>query len=169
MQTPLIIAAKNGHLKCVKVLLAHKCDLYSTVIRNGREMYSWDIASENNHAAVAKYLKGCVGMLLLFIIILALLMTWGFYGPFWIREICLLVRLLCEASHVTWQGGISSCSHTKLVSYLGSTMQYYLHIIVHCDLTKSVYVLLFVLNLTTTYLYLIHSVKVARSSIFFGM
>lgn len=62
LQTPLIIAAKNGHLKCVKVLLAHKCDLYSTVVRNSREMYSWDVAIENNHAAVSKYLKGCVGM-----------------------------------------------------------------------------------------------------------
>ena len=61
LQTPLTIAACNGHLHCIKLLLMSKCDLYCMVRMEGQEMYAWDLAARRGHTDVAQYLQGCVG------------------------------------------------------------------------------------------------------------
>ena len=53
------MAAKNNDLKSVKVLLANKCDLYSTGTQNGYN--AWDIAAKWGSRRVTQYLNGCVG------------------------------------------------------------------------------------------------------------
>ena len=58
-QTPLTMAAKNNDLKSVKVLLANKCDLYSTGTQNGYN--ALDMAEKCGNRRVTQYLNGCVG------------------------------------------------------------------------------------------------------------
>lgn len=60
-QTPLFVAAKHGFLKCVRLLLGHKCDLFTHVRIEGRDVYAWDIALKHGNDDVVKYLNGCVG------------------------------------------------------------------------------------------------------------
>ena len=57
----MIIAAEKGSLKAVKMLLAHKCNLYATAKVKGQELYAWELASLKGNAQVAEYLNGCVG------------------------------------------------------------------------------------------------------------
>ena len=61
LQTPLTVAAGNGHLRCIKLLLMYKCDLYRTVSIDGQDVYAWDLATRNGHSGVARYLQGYVG------------------------------------------------------------------------------------------------------------
>ena len=65
MQTPLMIAAKNGHLECVKLLISYGADLKrSTSHRHLLSIKShWGViqlAEKGGHPQVASYVQQCL-------------------------------------------------------------------------------------------------------------
>ena len=53
-----MMAAKGGHLECVKLLLSHSADLTA---KNGQRQTAINVAEKNGHKKIAKYLQGCIG------------------------------------------------------------------------------------------------------------
>ena len=58
-----MIAAKNGNLTCVKLLVCQGADLHCTTYRGGQELGAWQIAKRANRIEVAQYLQQCLGVL----------------------------------------------------------------------------------------------------------
>ena len=62
--TPLMAAAMNGHLACVKLLLCHSADIHASIPRprsRSQRQTAASLAAKHNHTNVAKYLQGCIG------------------------------------------------------------------------------------------------------------
>ena len=59
------MTAKNGDMRCVKALLAHKCELHVKGRLGGQEKFAWEIAKEQGFVKVAQYLNGCVGQFII--------------------------------------------------------------------------------------------------------
>ena len=63
MQTPLMIAAKNGHLECVKLLISYGADLKrSTPQRHllSKSQGILQLAEKAGHPQVASYIQECL-------------------------------------------------------------------------------------------------------------
>ena len=63
MQTPLMIAAKHGHLECVKVLISYGADLKrSTPHRHllSKSLGVLQLAEKGGHTQVASYIQQCL-------------------------------------------------------------------------------------------------------------
>jgi len=60
-QTPLIVAAQNGHLACVKLLLCYGADMLRTTSRSGQELTVCEVSANNGHQEISKYIQGCIG------------------------------------------------------------------------------------------------------------
>ena len=56
-----MIAAKNGHLDCVKLLLGRGASFKVTTHRGGQEVTAWQLAKKANHSKMAAYLEKCLG------------------------------------------------------------------------------------------------------------
>ena len=65
-KTPLMAAAINGHLQCVKLLVAHSADIHCTVQGprpRSQKHTALSLASKHGHTRIADYLQGCIGMI----------------------------------------------------------------------------------------------------------
>ena len=60
LQTPLIIAAKNGHYSCVKLLISHGAELKRKTSRLGQNQEAWQIAKRAGQTRVASYIQQCI-------------------------------------------------------------------------------------------------------------
>ena len=60
-QTPLIVAAKNGHFACVKLLVQHGADMLVLTSLAGQELTVCEVSMKNGHHKISKYLQGCIG------------------------------------------------------------------------------------------------------------
>ena len=63
-QTPLMAAATNGHLQCVKLLLSHSANINFSIpgpkSRSTRQTPLF-LATKHSQAKVAEYLQACLG------------------------------------------------------------------------------------------------------------
>ena len=60
-QTPLIVAAKNGHFACAKLLIQHGADMLVLTSLAGQELTVCEVSANNGHHKISKYLQGCIG------------------------------------------------------------------------------------------------------------
>lgn len=59
-QTPLIIAAKNGHYGCVKLLISYGAELRRKTSRLGQNQEAWQIAKRAGQTRIATYIQQCL-------------------------------------------------------------------------------------------------------------
>ena len=64
MQTPLMAAAANGHLHCVKLLLSHSADINFSIPgpkSRSTKQTAFSLAYKHGHSNVVEYLQACLG------------------------------------------------------------------------------------------------------------
>ncbi len=59
-QSALMVAARNGHLGCVKLLLGRGASLGLTTHRGGQQVTAIQLAKKAGHTEVLHYLQNCL-------------------------------------------------------------------------------------------------------------